>query len=329
MGNGNLIDLPLVSVVIVNHNRCDDLREALLSVKKQDYPAMEIVLVDNASQDNSRVMLGKEFPEVSVIALNENLGMDGYSVGIRQAKGKFIFQMDNDSLLPDAHVVSEVIKRFEEGPPDLVGVATRVEEYRGNGSSVDELRQRDKRRGPINTGGYHAGGVGLKKCLIDQVGYYSRDIFLYGSEIFLTMKLLAKGYKVFYYPEILVLHRSSSTARNPQGIFYEIRNRYWMVRHFFPRARSAFLILQMMIHDLGYAVHKRAFRSLFQAWKEGLGPLPPSLKDKLVSERSDFQAKLREIYDTFCLFATLRRGWKVIQRKRIQTGCLEEIQRKQ
>jgi len=317
---------PLVSAVIANYNRCDDLRKALMSLRMQDYPYLEIIVVDNASQDDSRLMLMREFPEVSIVALNENIGMDGYSVGFRQAKGELMFQMDNDSLLPDSHVVSEVVKRFQEGPSNLVGVATRVEECSGNDNSVDNIRRRDLRRGPVNTGGYHAGGVGFKKILLDEVGYYSRDIFLYGSEIYLTMKCLAKGYKIIYYPEILVLHRSSATARSPRSIFFEIRNRYWMVRHLFPRVRSVRLILRMMINDLGYAVYKRAFRSLLQAWLEGLGPMPPSLKKKLLSDRREFQSKLDELYDMFSLSATLRRGCKVIQKRKSYAACFEEIQ---
>ena len=303
-------------MVITNYNRCDDLREALTSVRRQDYPRLEIIVVDNASQDASRHMLAREFPEVTIIALEENIGMDGYSFGFRQAKGELVFQMDNDSLLPDEHVVSEVIKRFQEGPSDLVGVATRVEECPSNENAVDDIRRQDSRHGPIDTGGFHAGGVGFKKSLLDQVGYYSRDIFLYGSEIYLAMKCLAKGYKVFYYPEILVLHRSSVTARSPRSIFFEIRNRYWIVRHLFPRVRSMRLILRMMINDVGYAVYKRAFRFLLQAWLEGLGPMPPALRKKLLSDKSQFQLKLDEIYNMFSLSATFRRGCKVIQKRR-------------
>jgi GT2 family glycosyltransferase len=52
----------LVSVVIVNYNRCDDLRAALHSLKRQDYPQVEIIVVDNASQDDSHAMLAAEFP---------------------------------------------------------------------------------------------------------------------------------------------------------------------------------------------------------------------------------------------------------------------------
>ena len=313
--HGSLAGSPLVSVVIANYNRCDDLRDALLSVGRQDYPALEIVVVDNASQDDSCAMLGREFPEVAVIALNENRGMDGYSVGFEQARGEYIFQMDNDSLMPKTSVLSDVVKGFMDGPSDLAAVATRVEEYRSGSDSIEALLIRDTRRGPINTGGFHAGGVGLKKRLIDKVGYYNRDVFLYGSEIFLGMKLLAEGYKILYYPEILMLHKSSHVARSPQGIYYEIRNRYWMVRQFFPRETSLVLIAQMMIYDLGYAVHKRAFRSLLRAWLEGLGPLPQSVKNKLISEREDFQAELRKLYATFCLSAAHKRVANVLRKK--------------
>jgi cellulose synthase/poly-beta-1,6-N-acetylglucosamine synthase-like glycosyltransferase len=67
----------LVTVVIANYNRCDDLRAAIRSVKEQEYRNIEIVIVDNASRDNSRTMLASEFPDVCVIALDENRGMDG------------------------------------------------------------------------------------------------------------------------------------------------------------------------------------------------------------------------------------------------------------
>lgn len=305
----------LVTVVIVTYNRCDDLREALESIQKQDYRNVEIIVVDNASQDDSCAMLSREFPKVSVIALNENRGMDGYSVGFQKARGEFIFQMDNDSVMPNATVLSEVVRRFMDGPSDLAVVATRVEEHHAAFDSGEALLNRDARPGPINTGGFHAGGVGFKKSLIDKVGYYNRDVFLYGSEVFLGMKILAEGYKILYYPEILMLHKSSPTARSPQGIFYEIRNRYWMVRHFFPRESAFLLIMQMMIHDLGYAVHKRALRSLLRAWIDGLGALPPSLKNKLISEREEFQTELRNLYASFCLSAAQKRIANVLKNK--------------
>ena len=163
----------LLTVVIVNYNRCQDLREALSSVMAQDYPSVEIIVVDNASRDASQAMMAREFPQVVVVPLAENLGMDGYSVGFRAARGQYIFQMDNDSLIPDSMVLSAVVQRFAAGPPNLAVVATRVEEY-SPGSDIDRLRHRDGRRGPIKTGGFHSGGVGFRKALLDRVGAYNR-----------------------------------------------------------------------------------------------------------------------------------------------------------
>ena len=307
------MDSPLVSVVITNFNRCDDLRDALLSVKKQDYPHLEIIVVDNASEDESRAMLAREFPEVCSIPLEENIGMDGYSVGFRQAQGELIFQMDNDSVLPDAHVISTIVKRFSEGPTDLAAVATRVEETRQTTYSVEALRDQDKRQGPINAGGFHSGGVGFKKSLVDQVGDYNKDVFLYGSEVFLQMKLLAKGYKIIFYPEILVLHKSSRVARSATGVFYELRNRYWMARYLFSGVRRWSLIIQMMLHDVGYSLRKGTLRTLWHAWVKGLGTLPASLDERLVSNEIDFKAKLQELYRTFNLPATLGRSYRTIK----------------
>ena len=72
-------------------------------------------MVDNASMDDSVSMISAEFPETQVIELRENRGLDGYSAGFEHSRGEFIFQMDNDSLMPDASVLSQVVRRFQEG----------------------------------------------------------------------------------------------------------------------------------------------------------------------------------------------------------------------
>ncbi len=296
----------MVSVVIVNYNRRDDLREALLSVKKQDCENIEIIVVDNASKDGSRDMLVEEFPEVAVMALQENIGMDGYSVGFRQAKGEFVFQMDNDSLMPDKNVITEVLRRFTEGPDELAVVATRVEEFNHEKDNIEILRLKDNRVGPINTGGFHSGGVGFRRKHLDQVGYYNRDVFLYGSELFLQMKFLAAGYKVFYYPEILVLHKSSTVSRSAQGVYYEVRNRYWFLRCFALPQQQARVLPLMLLRDFFYAAYKRSLIVFVKAVLDGLGRLPDSIRP-IHSSYEDFKSKLDEFGAGFSIRALTKR----------------------
>ena len=296
----------LISVVIVNYNRRDDLREALRSVRAQDYPNIETIVVDNASHDGSRGMIAAEFPEVRLIASDQNLGMDGYSVGFRAALGPYVFQMDNDSELPDPTVLSQVVECFRRGPERLGVVATRIEEYRRGIDDIEELRGRTSLRGPFPSGGFHSGGVGFRRSALDEVGYYNRDVFLYCAEMFVQMQFLAGGYSILYYPEILVLHKFSPVARSERFLYYHVRNRCWFMRLFATPAQRLRFLPPMLLYDLGQAFAKRLPGTYLRAVWEGLGPIPKSLKP-LRSTNADFVAGVNEIGRIFRPGNLLRR----------------------
>lgn len=296
--------LPLVSVVIVNYNRKNDLREALNSIYKQDYKNIEIIVVDNASSDYSVEMLNNEFSNVRTIRLEENTGMDGYSLACRNSKGEFIFQMDNDSLMPDSNIISSIVKIFQTEPNNLAVIATRVEEYREGIHSIPELRKKTNQNGPINTFGYHAGGVGFRKALMDKTTYYNRDIFLYGAELFVQMQVLAAGFKISYHPEILMLHKSSQVARSGFGVYYEVRNRYWFMRYFGNFFQQIRYIPSMLLHDLVYGIHRRSINTTIKGIKDGFKKLPDSLNPHLHSKNPSFQKALHATGKSFSL-ATL------------------------
>jgi GT2 family glycosyltransferase len=293
-----------VSVVITNYNRCADLREALRSVQQQNSPPSEIIVVDNASSDGSREMLAGEFPQVCLIALAENIGMDGYSVGFQQARGQFVFQMDNDSLMPTKDVLTQVVERFNETIPPLAIVATRVEEYKTT-DDMNEARKRDTRIGPLYTGGFHSGGVGFRRDVLEKMGGYNRDVFLYGSELFLQMKFLAAGQAIAFFPEILMLHKSSGVARSERGLYFELRNRYWFMRCFATAEQQRRYLPAMLLHDLVYACGKGKPRAFWRAYREGFGTLPASLTP-IHSNEKQFVDKVDEIGSDFS-FASLRR----------------------
>jgi GT2 family glycosyltransferase len=297
----------LVTVVIVNYNRINDLFAALQSVREQDYSDVETIVVDNASTDNSVAMVAKQFPEVQVIELKQNIGFGGYSEGFQIARGEFIFQMDNDSLMPDTTVLSEVVNRFQQGPSNLAAVATRVEEYRAGVDRVEDLRQRDEHSGPIDTGGFHAGGVGFRRSLLDKVGYYNEDIFLYGSESFLLMKILAAGYQILYHPEVLMLHKSSAIERSSSSLYYEIRNRYWFLRYFGNRSQQLRFMPGLLLYDLVYGLSKKRRGIVVKALWDGLGELPASLHSPVRSSRPRFSAKVKEFGEQYGFFRLLER----------------------
>ena len=290
----------MVSVVIVTYNRKDDLRKALRSVESQEGVSTEVIVVDNASADGTLAMLHEEFPRVSVIALEDNRGMDGYSEGFRRARGEFIFQMDNDSLMPDATVLSETARRMSMGPEELAVIATRVEEYSPSRDEIERLRSKDTRRGAQSDLGFHSGGVLFRKSALDRVGHYSREIFLYGSELFLQVKFLAAGYRIEYHPDILMLHTSSSGARNRgRGIYYEVRNRLWFIRAWGGLGQRVRHLPRIVLHDLIYGTGKGALVPVFKAMKHGFGAIPADLHPR---DHGRTESVLRLVEEVGCHF---------------------------
>jgi len=85
-----------VSVVIVNYNGEKHLDDCLSSLLSQDYPEMEIIVVDNASSDRSEEIVRK-YKGVKFIKSEKNLGLaEGCNVGARESNGEYICFVNND-----------------------------------------------------------------------------------------------------------------------------------------------------------------------------------------------------------------------------------------
>src|SRR5579863_521141 len=98
-----LSESPLVSIVILNYKRRDALRRVLDSVRAQEYPNREIILVDNNSGDEIRTFIEGYAPEVELIELPQNRGAcGGRNAGIERARGQIVVTLDNDIYLESA-----------------------------------------------------------------------------------------------------------------------------------------------------------------------------------------------------------------------------------
>lgn len=94
----NLTNQPLVSIITVNYNQLKITEEFLRSIRKISYPNYEIIVVDNASVENSIDYLSKKYPEILAIRSDENLGFaGGNNLGIRQARGDYFLMLNNDT----------------------------------------------------------------------------------------------------------------------------------------------------------------------------------------------------------------------------------------
>jgi len=104
-----------LSVIIVNYNSGQITRACVESILKQDLPyAYEIIVVDNASTDESVSLLRSDFPEIEVIDNQDNLGLAaGVNIGIKQAGGQYILILNPDIVVLSG-AINEMVEFMEE-----------------------------------------------------------------------------------------------------------------------------------------------------------------------------------------------------------------------
>ena len=105
--------MPKVSVIIVNHNGQDLLRELFESLSRQTRRADEVIMVDNASSDGSVNYVRKQFPLVKVIQLLTNTGFaEGNNIGVATAEGDYIALLNSDTVV-DHKWLAELVQALE------------------------------------------------------------------------------------------------------------------------------------------------------------------------------------------------------------------------
>jgi len=105
--------MKLVSIIIVTRNRQEEVLACLKSILGMNYPNFEIILVDNASSDNTIKEVKTKFPKVKIVKSEKNLGAcGGKNLGEKQAKGEHLFFLDSDTIV-DKELLSEMVKIAE------------------------------------------------------------------------------------------------------------------------------------------------------------------------------------------------------------------------
>ena len=173
---------PLVSIVMLAWNRKDDVRESLRHIQKIDYEPLEIIVVDNASDDGTAQMVEAEFPDVHLIKMKKNIGIAAYNVGFEQAKGKYIVIIDDDSF-PARHAIRRMVQVFEKDER-LGAVAFDVRNYDHYDEIKNELEDTDETEEVKAVASdylmsFNGAGVGIRKDLFKKIGYYPEEFFLY------------------------------------------------------------------------------------------------------------------------------------------------------
>ena len=284
---------PLVSVIILNYNGKKFVQPLFESLFKSTYTAVEWIMVDNASSDDSADYTERHYPGVKLIRSNKNLGYTGgNNLGIRAAQGKYIVLLNNDvEVAPDwlDHLVREAENDVRVGAlqPKLQSILNRgFFEYAGaSGGFIDKwgfafLRGRMFDTIEFDRGQYDdvreifwASGAALflRRSALEEVGNLDEAFFMHYEEIDLCWRLHLSGYKVKVIPQSKVLHYVSASlpAANFMKLYWNHRNSLILLiknlsaRRFFATLLQRYLLDGIAgIHSLIRLEPKRIFAIL-------------------------------------------------------------------
>ena len=230
-----------ISLILVSFNTRDVLRESLQSVaREQGSFRLEIFVVDNNSRDGSVEMVEAEFPHVRVIRSEVNLGFGAANnVALEQARGRYIVLLNSDAFLtpdslrlsvenmdadpsvglaggrlvgrdyswqPSARMFPSIVSDFKV----MTGLAAKFPKSRFFGSFdrtwADPMEPAEVDWVP---GAYSI----IRSEALARVGFFDPEFFLYSEEVDLCRRIQEAGYKIMYWPEIVVIHIGGESSR--------------------------------------------------------------------------------------------------------------------
>ncbi len=247
----NFEALPTVSVIVVNWNCHELLRDCLKSLKQQDLVTFETIIVDNGSDDGSAQWLQAQSDELRLIRNPENRGFcAANNQGIELARGKYVALLNNDAVADpswlrelvaaietadDVGMVASKILRFD--PPDTIDKAGHLiypdGQNRGRGTGEQDEGQYDS---PGETAWPDGCAALYRRDMLAEIGGFDEAFFAYADDAELGLRARIAGWSCRYSPRAVVRHRVGSTLGrySVRRLFLIERNRIWLVAKLFP-----------------------------------------------------------------------------------------------
>jgi len=229
---------PLVSIIIVNWNAEKYLKKCIDSLFDQNYKNFEIIVVDNASTDNSVEFIEKNYPQVHLIKNKKNLGFaEGNNIGITHSKGEHVALFNPDAVA-EKNWLEKLIFELESSKKvgGTVGKIMYLDDKYGkdavfctwtkiNPYSAIPYNFYDNE--PQSKVDYLSGGaMVVKKEVIKKIGMLDPGYFLYWEETDWCARMIRAGYDLVYVPTAVVWHAVSALSDSKKKIYYMERNRF-------------------------------------------------------------------------------------------------------
>jgi GT2 family glycosyltransferase len=250
---------PRLFIIVLSHNHRDDTFSCLQSLLNSDYENFDIILLESSSTVNETEEYRRQFPQIQVITLKENLGYAGNNnIGIHAALEQgadWIMILNNDTVLdtaclshlvaagegdPEIGIVGPMVYHFDE--PNVIQSAGGV---LGKYWQNFHLGTNEADRGQFNLTRPVAWISGcammIRPAVMRQIGLFDEEYFLYWEETEFCIRSSRAGWKIIHVPDAKLWHKGVQRNYQPKPYvtYYSTRNYLftlskhkapWMVR---------------------------------------------------------------------------------------------------
>lgn len=281
-----------VCAVIVTYNRRALLAEAIAAVLSQTRPPDAVLVVDNASTDGTAQMLAEGFPDVSVLALENNQGgAGGFHEGVKRAHTdghQYLWLMDDDTI-PQPDALDALLAGFEHSP-DADFVVSKVVWTDGTihpmnrpflrwGSTERMLDAAEAQTGLVPLRAATFVSLLMRREVVDRHGLPDKRFFIWSDDIDYTARVLRDG-AGYVATRSVALHKTAAAhtaVTSGDRFYFHVRNSIYMFRG---GAWSSRELISLIVYYLGSIVtflrHEhfsaKALRVVARGWLDAIRP---------------------------------------------------------
>lgn len=232
-----------ISVVVVNYDGEAFIERPLESLRRQTWPDVETIVVDNGSRDQSPELVRSRFPEARLLPAGGNPGFaGGNNLGVAASTGDLVMLLNPDAWLePDG--LERLACVLDDPSIGVAGGTVRHEDGRVQevGNLIDRMGfpvpRREDVGGGIDRGAFFVGGCAMmmRRRDWDRLGGFDDRFFMFFEEVDLCWRLKKAGLDVAVDPSITIWHLGGATLEggyerdgrhetNPRRIYLRERN---------------------------------------------------------------------------------------------------------
>ena len=264
-----------VSICVLTFNRKEILAQLLDSLVTLEYPGIEIIVVDNHSEDGTDFMMQSGYKSVLYVRMDSNLGVAARNTGILRSSGDLIITIDDDVFGLTDNKIRQLVEYFENSP------VTGALNFKVLDSETGEVcnwihhrREEEWHASEFQSYEISEGAVALRRKALNEAGLYPEYFFLSHEGPDLAYRIINAGFEVRYSGNIAVSHLHAEAGRKSwYRYYYDTRNQFYLAVRNFPVLYSLGYLSRGILSTLFYSLRDGFFRYWIKGMFDGAAGL--------------------------------------------------------